>query len=66
MSTTRWTNVPMTLASPDYWRFDAMAAYKVNRNLTLQLNVYNLLNEVYYESLPAPATPSPGPAAMSR
>ena len=38
----RWTGVANDARIPDYWRFDAMASYKVDRNLTLQLNVYNL------------------------
>ncbi len=33
---------------PDYWKFDAMLAYKVTRNSTLQLNVYNLTDRLYY------------------
>lgn len=34
-----------------YWVMDAMAAYKLNRNLALQLNIYNLTNEEYVASL---------------
>ncbi|MEH2511128.1 catecholate siderophore receptor [Nitrobacteraceae bacterium AZCC 1564] len=33
---------------PDYWKFDAMVAYKVTPNSTLQLNVYNLTDKLYY------------------
>ncbi|MGO4763161.1 TonB-dependent receptor [Cupriavidus sp. 2KB_3] len=33
---------------PAYWRFDAMAAYRVNKNLTLQLNIQNLFDKTYY------------------
>ncbi len=33
---------------PAYWRFDAMAAYQVNKNLSLQLNALNLTDKVYY------------------
>src|SRR5690606_11758936 len=33
---------------PSYWRFDAMAAYQVNKNLGLQLNVLNLTDREYY------------------
>ena len=43
----RWTSVANDGRIPDYWRFDAMAAYKVTRNFTLQLNVYNMTNEYY-------------------
>ncbi|WP_424629070.1 TonB-dependent receptor [Bradyrhizobium sp. SYSU BS000235] len=33
---------------PDYWKFDAMVSYKVTPNSTLQLNVYNLTDKLYY------------------
>ncbi|MGH8443959.1 MAG: TonB-dependent receptor, partial [Solimonas sp.] len=33
---------------PDYWRFDANASYEINRNFSVQLNVQNLTDEVYY------------------
>lgn len=32
---------------PDYWVFDAMAAYEVNQNISLQLNLLNLGDETY-------------------
>ncbi|HEU5122642.1 MAG TPA: TonB-dependent siderophore receptor [Verrucomicrobiae bacterium] len=35
--------------APDYWLFDAMAAYHVNDNVTLRLNVYNLADEDYID-----------------
>jgi len=56
----RWTSVANDARIPDYWRFDAMAAYKVDRNLTLQLNVYNLTNEYYYESAAGAGYAVPG------
>ena len=34
-----------------YWVFDAMAGYVVNKNLDLQLNVYNLLNKDYVAAI---------------
>jgi len=33
---------------PAYWRFDAMAAYQVNKRLALQLNALNLTDKQYY------------------
>lgn len=33
---------------PSYWRFDAMAAYQVNKNLGFQLNALNLTDKSYY------------------
>jgi catecholate siderophore receptor len=34
-----------------YWVFDAMAAYKVNKNLDLQLNLYNLADKAYVAAI---------------
>lgn len=34
---------------PSYWRYDAMAAYKLTKNVDLQLNVQNLTDETYYD-----------------
>lgn len=36
---------------PSYWVADAMAAYRVNDNVNLRLNLYNLFDEEYIESL---------------
>lgn len=36
---------------PSYWAADAMLAYKVNQNVNLRLNVYNLTDEEYIETL---------------
>lgn len=36
---------------PSYWVADAMAAYRLNENLNLRLNLYNLFDEEYIESL---------------
>lgn len=35
--------------APDYWLFDAMAAYHVNEHFTLRLNVYNLADKEYID-----------------
>ncbi|HEY9103361.1 catecholate siderophore receptor Fiu [Chitinimonas sp.] len=34
-----------------YWVFDAMAAYAINRNVTVQLNVYNLGDKEYVAAI---------------
>jgi len=39
------------LDAPSYWVADAMAAYDVTRNVSLQLNVYNLFDKFYMQSL---------------
>ena len=36
-------------AVPSYWRFDAMAQYRINKKLDLQLNVNNLFNRTYFD-----------------
>ncbi len=44
------TSNPQSALVPDWWRFDAMAAYKINDQATLQLNIYNLTDKFYYTS----------------
>ncbi|HUE92868.1 catecholate siderophore receptor Fiu [Pseudomonas sp.] len=36
---------------PSYWVADAMAAYRVNDNVNLRVNLYNLFDEEYIETL---------------
>jgi catecholate siderophore receptor len=57
----RWTSVTNDGRIPNYWRFDAMAAYKVTRNFTLQLNIYNLTDEYYFDSAAGAGYGIPGP-----
>ncbi|KGD90733.1 hypothetical protein JL37_22645 [Achromobacter sp. RTa] len=35
---------------PSYWRYDAMASYRFNRDFGLQLNLNNLTDETIYEA----------------
>ncbi|CAN5258063.1 TonB-dependent siderophore receptor PiuA [soil metagenome] len=42
-------NPANSLYVPGYWRFDAMASYRVNRNVTVQLNVQNLGDRRYFD-----------------
>lgn len=42
------TNMPEI---PSYWVADAMAAYRLNKNVNLRLNVYNLFDEEYISTL---------------
>jgi catecholate siderophore receptor len=37
--------------APSYITYSAMAKYEVNKNLNLQLNIYNLTNEHYFDQL---------------
>ena len=39
------------LAAPSYWVGDAMASYDISRNWQVQLNVYNLFDRKYIQSL---------------
>jgi catecholate siderophore receptor len=43
-----WANVTNESLVPSFWRFDAMAAYKLSQQATLQLNVYNITDEYYF------------------
>ncbi|MGB3866082.1 MAG: TonB-dependent siderophore receptor, partial [Xanthobacteraceae bacterium] len=56
----RWSSVANDARIPGYWRFDVMAAYKVDKNLTLQLNVYNLTDEYYYDTAAGAGFAVPG------
>jgi catecholate siderophore receptor len=56
----RWSSVANTARIPSYWRFDAMASYKVTRNFTLQLNVYNIADEYYYDTAAGAGFAVPG------
>ncbi|HWC63274.1 MAG TPA: TonB-dependent siderophore receptor, partial [Rhizomicrobium sp.] len=42
------TSVPVELV-PDYMTFDAMAKYKINDQMEVQLNAYNLTDRLYYD-----------------
>lgn len=49
-SSAAFGDLPNTAQIPGYWRFDAMAAYKVTKNITAQFNIYNLTNQYYFNS----------------
>lgn len=42
-------SVANTTMVDSYVRYDAMASYKLTKNVDLQLNVQNLTNEIYYD-----------------
>ncbi len=52
---------------PSYWRFDAFAEAKIDKNWRLKLYVNNIFNKLYYASLYQSGTPfaleAPGRAA---
>jgi len=43
----RYGNAANTFVVPDYWRYDAMAGWTINRTFDLQLNLQNLTDERY-------------------
>lgn len=45
-----WGDVNNTTRVPDWWRFDAMASYRLTPNATLQFNIYNIADRYYYDS----------------
>lgn len=49
-----YANVNNTKYAPGYTRFDAMASYVVNRNVTLQLNIQNLGDKLYFDRVSSP------------
>jgi catecholate siderophore receptor len=46
---------------PGYWRYDAMAAFKVNPHIDLRLNLQNLADKVYYTRAYSSHFAMPGP-----
>ncbi|MGB5949671.1 MAG: TonB-dependent siderophore receptor [Parvibaculum sp.] len=59
-------NEANTLYVPAYWRFDAMAAYKLTSNVDLQLNVLNIFDKRYFDRAYRNhmATVAPGRSAL--
>jgi catecholate siderophore receptor len=43
-----FVNTQNTAYVPEFWKFDAMVSYKVDPKSTIQLNVYNITNVLYY------------------
>ncbi|MCO5132708.1 MAG: TonB-dependent siderophore receptor [Xanthobacteraceae bacterium] len=56
----RWSSVSNDARIPAYWRFDAMASYKVDKNLTVQLNIYNIADTYYYDTAAGAGYAVPG------
>lgn len=59
-------NAANTAYIPSYWRFDAMAGYRFNKHVNVQLNVLNIFNKKYYDQAFAAhyASIAPGRAAI--
>lgn len=53
------------VTAEDYVRFDALASYQVTRDVGLQLNLFNIFDEEYIESInAAQSIPGAGPSAL--
>ncbi len=45
------SSVAGTSTVPGYWRFDAVARYRIHPNAKLRLNVLNLTDKIYYDAI---------------
>ncbi len=43
-----YANTTNTAYVPEFWKFDAMLSYKVDPKSTIQLNIYNITDVLYY------------------
>ena len=60
-----FANVQNTNFVPNYWKLDLMTSYKVTKDSMLQLNIYNLTDELYYaQYYQGHAVPAAGRTAM--
>ena len=62
----RFGNEANSVEVPSYWRYDAMAKYRVTKNVDLQLNVQNLTDKRYFDQVFSThyAHVAPGRAAL--
>jgi len=60
-----YANVNNNKWAPGYARFDAMASYALNRDISLQLNLQNLTDKLYFDKVSSPhyAGVAPGRSA---
>lgn len=56
-----YANVNNTKYAPGYTRFDAMASYNLNRNVSFQLNIQNLGDKLYFDRVSSPHYAGVGP-----
>ena len=57
----RWALVNNLNSAPGYWIQQVMAGYKINKNVSIQLNVYNLWDSKYIDLVGAhQVVPGPG------
>ena len=46
----RYADLANTATIPSYWLWNSMVEYKVNDNYSLQMNINNILDRVYYDN----------------
>jgi catecholate siderophore receptor len=56
-----YANVNNTKYAPGYTRFDAMASYSLNKQVSFQLNVQNLADKLYFDKVSSPHYAGVGP-----
>jgi catecholate siderophore receptor len=56
-----YANVNNNKWAPGYTRFDAMASYALNKDISLQLNVQNLTDKYYFDKVSSPHYAGVGP-----
>jgi catecholate siderophore receptor len=56
-----YANVNNNKWAPGYTRFDAMASYALNKDVSLQLNVQNLTDKLYFDKVSSPHYAGVGP-----
>jgi catecholate siderophore receptor len=49
-----YANINNTKYAPGYSRFDAMGSYELNKHISLQLNVQNLTDKLYFDRVSSP------------
>lgn len=54
-------NVNNTKYAPSYTRFDAMASYTLNKNVSFQLNIQNIGDKLYFDRVSSPHYAGVGP-----
>ena len=54
-------NVNNTKYAPSYTRFDAMASYALNKNVSFQLNIQNMGDKLYFDRVSSPHYAGVGP-----
>ncbi len=60
----RWSNVDHSGRVPGFVTFDAFASYRIDKNVQLQVNIYNITNVTNFEALGGRAIPGPGRYAL--